>query len=251
MEYYGREEFLAERFMYRPGEHVAFFEPTQQGKSYLAYQMFDMALRRNPDLTAATLVPKPRDPAAAYWSQELGLAEIPTWPPPWRPFREKPRGYTLWPPHLRDADEATNDAYLAGIFRACLRDQYWKGSSITLVDDCYLAAVLMGLNPTMERHWTAGGGMGAALWTTDQKPSGTISGGSVSTFRLNSPTHLILGHDPDTRNIQRFSEIGGVNPKHVFSVAQKLRIHQINGKNVSEKLYIHKGGPFMCIIGPT
>jgi hypothetical protein len=36
---------------------------------------------------------------------------------------------------------------------------------------------------------------------------------------------------------------------------RNLRMHRIKThdgriKNISEKLYIHKGGPWMCIVGP-
>jgi hypothetical protein len=113
----------------------------------------------------------------------------------------------------------------------------------------YLLAVLLELNDQLEEFLTAGGGMNASCWLAGQKPSGTVGGGHLTSFAYNAPTHLFLGHDPDERNVKRFSEIGGVDPKLVAGVVSNLRIHQVNGKNVSEKLYIHKGGPWMAVIG--
>ena len=130
-----------------------------------------------------------------------------------------------------------------------LSEQYWQGNSITVADDVYLMAVILELNPLLEEILTAGGGMNASLWLAGQKPSGTVGGGSLTSFAYNSPTHLFLGHDPDERNQKRFSEIGGVDPKLVAEVVKHLRIFQVNGKNVSEKLYIHKGGPWMAVVG--
>lgn len=255
-----RPEFLGDgtsanpgHFAYEPGEHVTVSEPTQQGKTHLVYQMADVAMTQNPDLRFVSLMPKPRDPATWTWAERLDLKVVDNWPPPKTWWREKPRGYVLWPKHLKDAPKEQNRAHLASIFRKCLADQYEKGSSITLADDIYLIAVMLDLNMDCEEFWTAGGGGHAALWGTMQKPSGTIGGGSVSSFAYNSPTHLVLGFDPDKRNRQRFSEIGGVDPEIVSGVVAGLPRHQVKTpdgvKNISEKLYIHKGGPYLAQIG--
>lgn len=245
-----REEFVREYWDYQPGEHVSFIEPTQQGKSYLAYQLLEETVRRYPELSTVTLVPKPRDPATAMWCERIGLKEIPEWPPPYRvPWKERPAGYALWPRHLKDAPKDEARAHLAKVFRKCLSEQYWKGDSITFADDVYIAAVMLKLNMDFEEFWTAGSAMGAGLWSANQKPTGTIGGGSVSTFSYNSPSHLFLGSDPDARNRQRFGEIGGVDPKQIEYEVRRLKVHHINGKNVSEKLYISKAGPYLAIVG--
>lgn len=248
-----REVFLTEYFDYQPGEHVSFIEPTQQGKTHLAYQCLDQAMTRWPHLRAVSLMPKSRDPATAGWAARLGMKVIGGWPPKRQWFGERPRGYVLWPPHLKNAPVEVNRAHLAPVFRQCLADQFRQGDAITLADDVYLTAVLLGLNPDLEEHWTAGAGGGVGLWSTNQKPSGTIGGGSVSSFVYNSPAHLFLGHDPDVRNRKRFSEIGGVDPALVAETVmglQKYRIQTQSGiKTISEKLYISKAGPYMAIIG--
>jgi hypothetical protein len=246
-----REDFLAHYWAPQPGEHVAFFEPTQQGKTYLMYQCLGRAMEQQPHLRTVTAAPKPGDPATSYWTQRLGMRVTDTWPPPWRPFSAKPPGLTLWPKHIRGATPEAlkaNKEHLGRIFAGMMNDQYWEGNSVTVADDAYLL-VLLGMNEHFERLLTAGGGMNASIWISGQKPSGTKDGASLTSFAYNAPTHLFLGHDPDTRNQQRFSEIGGVDPKLVAEVVKQLRMFQVNGKNVSEKLYIHKGGPWMAIIG--
>lgn len=246
--YLDREDFLANYWAWRPGEHVALFEPTQQGKTFLMYQLLDRAMAEHPQLRTVTAVPKPRDPATARWAGKLDMRTIDTWPPPYRPF-SKPRGLALWPRHLKGTDRQANKEHLAKIFRRMLAEQYWQGNSITAADDVFLLAVILDLNDQLEEILTAGGGMNASLWLAGQKPSGTAGSGSLTSFAYNSPTHLFLGHDPDERNRKRFSEIGGVDPKLVADVVSHLRIFQVNGKNVSEKLYVHKGGPWMAVIG--
>jgi hypothetical protein len=160
----------------------------------------------------------------------------------------------LWPRHMKNADVAVNRAHLTAAMRPCLRDQFWKGDSLTFADDAHTAAVLLDLNDQFEQHLTDGGALGSALWLANQKPSGSQATGSLTTFAYSAPTHLVFGHDPDARNIRRLSEIGGVDPDLVAWTIRRLPMHRINTpqgtKNISEKLYIHKGGPWMCIVGP-
>lgn len=247
--YLDREDFLANYWAWKPGEHVCLFEPTQQGKTYLLYQLLARAMADHPQLRAVTAVPKPRDPATRQWADKLGMRTVSDWPPPYKPFASKPPGYALWPKHLKGTDREANKKHLQAVFRKMMSEQYWQGDSITVCDDVYLLAVMLELNDQLEEILTAGGGMNASAWLAGQKPSGTVGGGSLTSFAYNAPTHLFLGHDPDERNIKRFSEIGGVDPKLVAGVVSNLRIHQVNGKNVSEKLYIHKGGPWMAVVG--
>lgn len=249
---FDREDWLTRRFDYRPGEHFGIWEPTQGGKTHLAYQAADQAMRRNPHLRFVSAMPKSRSPATRHWAAALDLKIIDSWPP--KPAFRKPRGYVLWPPHLKDRPVAENRQHLAEIFRKMLHDQYQSGNSITLADDIYLLAVIYGLNMECEEFWTAGAEGGAGLWGPNQKPSGTIGGGSVSSFSYNSPTHLIFGQDTDTRNQKRFSEIGGgIDPELVASIVPGLRRFPVQTpegvKNISEKLYIDKRGPYLAIIG--
>lgn len=253
-----REDFLGSVWDYRPGEHVSFIEPTQQGKTYLKNQLLHQVMQQHPDLRYVSMMPKPRDPATRFWAPRLGLKIIDSWPP-LPSLINKPSGYVLWPKHMRDAGKNVNREHLAGVFQKALNDQYWHGNSVTDADDVYILAVLLGLNMDLEEFWTAGGSGKAGLWSANQKPSGTIGGGSVSSFSYNSPTHLFIGRDPDQRNRQRFGEIGGVDPAFVAHAAAQLRLHQLRGPDgslvtVSDKLYIDKRGnhrgPYMCVIGP-
>lgn len=245
-----RDEFFGEYFDYRPGEHLSLIYPTRRGKSHLAYQCLDAAMRQHPGLSVATLMPKPRDPATTAWAARLNLKETPAWPPPKRWWQDKPRGYVLWPRHRKDLPATQNREQIAGHLRKCLHAQYWRGSSLTFADDVHNLAVLMGLNPELEEFWTAGGSSGAGLWSANQKPSGTVSSGSVSSFSYNAPAHLFLGRDTDERNVKRFGEIGGVNPREIEAIVRGLALHSIDGNTISEVLYIDKRGPYLVTLLP-
>lgn len=245
-----REEFFSEYFDYRPGEHVSFIYPTRRGKTHLAYQCLDSAMRQNPELSVASLMPKPRDPATTSWAAQLNLKEIPEWPPKRKWWQDKPRGHVLWPRHDPSLDAAVNREMIAEKLRKCLSSQYWAGDSITFADDVHNLAILMGLNPELEEFWTAGGSSGAGLWSANQKPSGTQHSGSVSSFSYNAPAHLFLGKDTDERNVRRFGEIGGVDPREVEGIVRSLRLYPIAGNTVSEVLYMDKRGPYMCSLLP-
>lgn len=245
-----RQTFLDEYFDYRPGEHVSLIAPTQRGKTHLSYQLLQAAMRQNPDLQVVSMMPKPNSPATSRWADALNLREVPDWPPPWKPFASKPDGYVLWPHHRKDLDATANRMQLAVKFRKALKDLYWRGNCIVLADDVFLLAVLMELNPDLEEYWTAGSEGGAGLWAPNQKPSGTLGSGSVSSFSYNAPTHLFLGKDSDERNIKRFGEIGGVDPQKVADIVRNLRLYRIGDKSISEQLYIDKRGPYMALIGP-
>lgn len=250
-----REEFLTRKWDYQPGEHVGMFAPTGTGKTHLAYQLLEQAMRRQPHLRYVSAMPKSRSPATQMWADRLGLKVTDRWPPP--ATLSKPRGYVFWPRHLslKTATVAQNRAQLAAKFRHMFGSQYQEGSSVTLADDVYVLAVIYGLNLECEEFWTAGAEGGAGLWAPNQKPSGTVAGGSVSSFSYNAPTHLFFGKDTDVRNQKRFSEIGGgIDPEIVRGIVPHLKVYRIETprgiKNISETLYVHKGGPWMAIIGP-
>ena len=245
-----RQDFLDSYWDYRPGEHVSLIMPTQRGKTHMSYQLLQAAMAQNPDMTVVSLMPKPNSPATSRWCSALNLREIPEWPPRKKLFSAQPAGYCLWPRHRRDLGAQENRLQVAAKMRAALKDLYWRGNCIVLADDVFVLAVLMGLNPDMEEYWTAGAEGGAGLWAPNQKPSGTLGSGSVSSFSYNAPSHLFLGRDTDERNVKRFSEIGGVDPRQVADIVRNLRLYHIGDKNISEQLYIDKRGPYMALIGP-
>lgn len=236
-------------FDYRDGEHVAFIYPTQKGKTTLAWQCLRCAMRQRPHLRPLTLMPKALSPATHNWAQALGFREVPEWPPAPR-FGPRPAGHVIWPRHRRDLTAAADRAQVAEVMRAAMHANFLKGRCIMFADDMHLLA-LMGLMPECEEYWTAGGEGGAGLWGANQKPSGTVNGGSVSTYFYSAPLHYFFGKDTDGRNIQRFSEIGGgLDPREIAYKVRNLRLYQIGDKTISEVLYVDARRPAMALIGP-
>lgn len=236
-----RGEFLARRWKYAAGEHVAFLAPTQDGKTTLAYQLLQVTAR--PSLPAVVLVMKPRDPTPAAWSKHLEFPEEPTWPPRQRyPWQDKPSGYTLWPRHTHIV-EVDND-HLSAQFKLAVRWAYRRGNCIVFADEIYgLLAELDGLEPDMIALWSRGGGMGTGLWAATQRPAGS-AGHGVPGFMYSNSKHLFLARDPDARSRQRYSEIGGIDPKLVTAAVLSLKRFEF--------FYITKGdakgGPYYCIV---
>lgn len=236
---FSREEFLTRRWNYQPGQHVSFIAPTQNGKTLTIFQLLahtDTSFCRIPP---TMLVAKPRDAIVVQGLADLDYAEIPAWPPSWRTRRKKPAGYGLWPRHIRGALPEVNAAHLSKSFRPAISEAFWGGNSILIGDEVYYLSAVLNLQQELTQHWTQGAGMGAGLWTATQKPGGTVQG-SIPTFMYNSPEHTFLGFDPDKRNRDRFSEIGGVDGKLVGETVQKLGLY--------EWLYLHRSTRTMCIV---
>lgn len=249
-----RDEFLAEYWDYNPGEHALWVTPTGGGKTHLAYQCLQESMRQHPGLSVLSLMPKPADPATADWANRLNLRETPDWPPRkrvWDLFDSStPDGYVLWPPHPLNLPPDKRREAVGKVLRKGLDAQYKRGNSITFVDDAHSAAVLMGLNEYLEELLVNGRSGGSGAFLALQKPSGTLNTGSVSSFAYSSATHIFLGRDNDERNIRRFGEIGGVDPRLVEQQVRNLRTFNVDGHSITEWLYIDLRGPYMALIGP-
>ena len=253
LEHVDLETFRHEIWAPQPGDGVLFAEPTQGGKTHTAFSLLEVTPHDKPPIA---LIMKPRDPTPAKWGERLGWKEVQTWPPPPRLLRREPPGYMLWPKHEMTLDPeslARTNANLKIQFQRALLDTYKGGDRIVFADEIYGLLADLELQKELTALWTRGAGMGAGLWTGTQKASGTTQA-SIPGHAFNSPMHLFLGKDPDKRARDRAGEIGGVDPQFVADTIAHLRIHRIETeqgfKPVSDKLYIAKAGPWMCIVTP-
>lgn len=226
-----REEFLAERWDYRPGEHVAFLAPTQSGKTTLAFQLLERTASKR--LQAVVLVAKPRDRVVNRWGKQLGLKTVRTWPPLLSRVLEPPPGWILWPKHVFDPAIDRPNLYYA--FREAILECYkTKRPRILFADEFYILCVLLGLEEETTEILASGSSMDTGGWFATQKPS------HVSTWLYSNSDHLFLGYDADERNRKRFGEIGGVDAKLVSESVKSLNEYQW--------LYIRRRGRVMCIV---
>lgn len=245
-----RAELLDEYWDYREGQHVVGIGPTGNGKSWLMWQLMQSTMRRHPHLSYVALMPKPADPTTVAWARTLAMRETPVWPAPKKLFQSKPNGYVVWPRHALDVPPAERRRRVGDVLRSALNDQYRKGRSVTLLDDAHSAAVMMGLNEHLEELLVNGRAGGSGAWISLQKPSGSQATGSVTSFAYSSATHLFLTRDNDERNVKRFGEIGGVDPKRVEGIVRNLRLYRIGDNTVSEVLWVNLQGPYLALVGP-
>jgi hypothetical protein len=230
---FDRDEFIHDRFAYRPGEHVTFLAPTQTGKTTLKYELFSSTLTKK--LPAVSLIMKPKDDVPEVWRKRLKLQKVQDWPPPWwrRKFTDPP-GWMVWPKFSFDPQEDTKRH--RSIMRRAILSCYRKGQRILDVDEIYGVADELDLDDELKTVWSKGSSMGCGLWGGSQRPSG------IPLLAYSSPVHLFLGNTTDKRDLARYREIStmGIPTELVEDVVQDLGEH--------EWLYIRKRGPVMCIV---
>src|SRR5260221_12203840 len=109
IQHFGIEEFRTRRFNYRPGEHVAFFGPTQEaGKTTMAYALLEKTA--SPELRATTLCMKHRDRVVSAWTLRLEVVGTPSSPPKINVSERQPASHELWPPPLPTGAGAQQEA---------------------------------------------------------------------------------------------------------------------------------------------
>lgn len=222
-----REEFVTEVFgpHYEAGQHVAIMGPTGSGKTTVAYELLNEVA--TPELPAIVLVMKPRDPVVKDFSKSTGFRTTQRWPPIInRAYNEKggglgkrQRGWVFWPKHsLRDIRR--DDAMLAREFRKVLDESYRKGNRIVFADEIVGLSKELNLEDELNAIWMRGKSMGTGMWAATQRPF------HAPLNMYSQSEHLIMFKDPDKRSVDRFKEIGGVEPEFVESAVRRLKLHE-------------------------
>jgi hypothetical protein len=245
--YINREEFLADYWVYKPGQHVAILGPTDYGKTFLCHQL--LTYTATPELPAVELVRKPRDKEVSKWGRESGFRVVHQWPPPLDEKLKttlrssKPPGWIVWPRH--QMVPRLDDPAHAHVFRAAILDAYKAGDTARhetgriIVADEMMGLVDIGLKPECVTVLTMGRTMPTGLWCSTQRPR------NVPMEVYSQSQHLFLGFNADAADRKRYGEIGGVDPKLVFETVSALNWHEWlyikrKGRNGSELAIIGK-----------
>jgi hypothetical protein len=229
---YDREEFLNERFAYRNGEHLTMAGPTGAGKTHLTFQLLEKVA--NPDRPAIFFSMKPKDATVDKWRDQLRYKEVGNWPAPyWQTKLLKPSGWILKPPITFDPERDDARQYLA--FKSAMLHSYRKGNRIVVGDELYGLDDL-GLERHMIALWSRARSMGTGFWGGVQKPT------HIPLWGYNCAEHLFLSSDPDMRNVKKFGEFGGIDPRIIEDVVPHLEEFQM--------LYLRRRGRVACIVNP-
>lgn len=228
---FDREEFLSERWAYRPGEHVTFLAPTQTGKTTLKFQLLQRTATKK--LPAMVLIMKPRDKVVDDWGKRLKFQPTQGWPPvAWKRKLTDPPGWMIRPPHTFDPH--VDNETLRREFRKAVLAAYKHGDRIIDIDELFGVAHELNLADELNAVWSRGASMGCGQWGGSQRPR------NVPLYAYSQAQHLFLGNTPDKADRDRFRDIGGVDAMDISDVVMDLGDH--------EWLYINRSGPRMCKI---
>ncbi len=236
-----REEFFADRFDYRPGQHVLAIGPTQRsGKTELLFTGLKSVMPTSLDITAFCM--KPRDRTASAWTRALEFRETGTWPPSRWPWQAAPPGTMLWPRHT--FDPAVDDEHIEAEFRKAMLAGYKNGNTILFLDEIYGILAELGLARELNAILTRGMGMGCGAWMATQKPSGTQQAGMPG-FVFNSPYHVFLAPDNVAANRKRYGELAGdFDPREI----EDITLHELRP---FEFLYLETAHGYKCIVAAS
>lgn len=225
-------------------QHLTMLGPTQRGKTTLCLQLLGKTI--SPEHKATVLAGKTpnRDPVMAAAAEKLNLRVIKTWPPKMELMDRKKNGYLLRPEQsLSDIDKDNKE--LETQFRKAIIGNYQNDTrpTIVVIDEAHLIQKDLGLQKECDAILTRGQ-PDTAEWNLSQR------GRFLSYHTYGAPEHVFIFFDPDITNQKRYSEIGGVDPRWIMSIAQDLRTRD-NGKGqtVSECIYFRRSGPEVCIVG--
>lgn len=235
-----RTEAVEQRIDIKPGQHVVFGGPTQNGKTELAFAILEHTA--TPEEPALVSVSKPKDPVTSKWGKKLGYRRTPDWPPQSRMrdvFPEnRPSGFLVWP-DMSDPATAMENAQRST--RNLIDHAYSAGAKnkkcFLILDDTVTKSKVLGLDKEMVKVLTMSGAMGVGGWFFVQKPTGS---GDTAIWSFSQSDHLFIARDPDKRNRERYTEIGGFDSKEVERISGTLERYQF--------LYLERAHRYMCII---
>lgn len=194
------------RFIWKQDEHIAIIGPTGQGKTTLALAL--MERRKYPIVLACKPKDEVLDDVKSY-----GYETVREWPPSrnYRPTKE-PK-ICLWPKaeKLRSGKVVQQREFMA-----FLEDAFESGGYSIFADEVRYLTHDLKMKDEIVRILLQGRSNKISFVSSTQRPR------HVPLEIYNQSTHLFLFRESDRANLQRLSEIGGVNTEHVKKLVEKL-----------------------------
>lgn len=227
------------------GGHVTFIGPTQRGKTRLSHELLNKII--TPEYNCIMLAGKPpgRDATMADAEKRLNLRLIEDWPPTMAVVRDrKKRGYIVRPYYDIKMDIERAEQRLHDVFHDAMVAAYTSSKPVILdVDEAHQVQNDLHLKREYEAPLMRGAPV-CAVWSLIQR------GRYITYHAYNAPEHIFIFQDPDKSNRERYSDIGGVDPRAIAYITENLRTYTTEkGNSISEALYIRRAGPQLAIVG--
>lgn len=237
-----RSDFIQNRWVYKPGQHVVFAGPTQRaGKTTMAFALLEYTATQTMPVYVA--VSKPTDKVTTEEGTRLGYRRVSDYPFPSRirdmvDRQQKPSGYLVWP-DMRDPSNAMQNA--SDVTSRLIDGVYSDGARgkkcILYLQDTVTKSKVLDLDRQMVMIITMSGAMGIGGWFEVQKPS---DAGKAALWSYPNAEHVFISKDPVKRNRQYYSDIGGFDGDIVSRVSLSLEKYQF--------LYLERSHGYMCIV---
>lgn len=247
-----RKDFL-KRFAknYQAGQHVTYLGPSGRGKTSLMGDMLGAVLSVIKDIEARILHGKikGRDQTIIRIAKKLKLAMIEEgMPTTFQRLSMKmrgQRGFVVRPLTKALENVDAENRWLHRHFGKTIHKSYHaskKHPIILVVDEAHQTHNDLGLRKECEGPLMRGRPV-CGEWSLIQR------GRHVSYMAYDQAEHVIIFFDPDRSNQERYSEIGGVDPKVLIELSRRLKTKTVkDGSTISQALYFRRSGEELAII---
>lgn len=189
---------------WKQGEHVTLIGPTGSGKTTLALRLLP---RRS---YVAILACKPKDTTMDEVLR-AGYTRMKVWSP------DISDHAVLWP----EVGSINSIGKQKEVFRNALHSVYRSGGWALYIDEATYLSDFLGLKKELSMLWQQGRSLGVSLVAGTQRPA------YIPLYAYDQATHLFFWRDNDRVNLQRASNLGGMDASFIRDVISSLEKHEV------------------------